>query len=256
MGTEAAPGPEPALRNRLKLAYRWIPAATGRLLDAGCNSGYGTHHYARKASEVWGADPDEASIAVARARYPGVGFEHAPLEGLPFADGFFDVVVLTDVLEHVTDEIAAMNEIHRVTRPGGTIIITTPHAGLFGWFDPYNYGACLRARFRPLYAVLRRTGLARATGDAAARHRHYSLGDLERILGASAFGSGYAVTDCFRSGCFLFPLEINVYEALRRVLPERVAGTLAGPLRWLAEMDYWVPCGPAAYNLAVRIRRG
>lgn len=250
MGTDGPP-----LRNRLRLARRWIPAATARLLDAGCSSGYGTRHYARKAGETWGVDPDEASIAAARRSFPGIHFEHAGLEALPFPDGHFDAVVLADVLEHVRDEVAAMNEVHRVTRAGGTVIITAPHAGLFAWFDPYNYGSFLRARLRPVYGLLERARLARASGGAVPEHRHYSRRDLERILRASAFGAEYAVTGSFRSGCFLFPLEINVYEALRRLLPGRVAAALVTPLRWLAELDYWVPYGPAAYNIAVRIER-
>lgn len=255
MGTDGTRDPAPPLRGRLRLAYRWIPEAAGRLLDAGCSSGYGTHHYARRAREVWGVDPDGASIAAARERFPGVRFEPARLEALPFADGTFDVVVLTDVLEHVRDEVAALNEIHRVTRPGATVILTAPHAGWFAWLDPYNYGIFLRTRLRPLYGLLRRARLTRATEDAVPEHRHYSRRGLEELLRASAFGSGHAVTRCLRSGCFLFPLEINAFEALRRLLPEPVAGTLVTPLRWLADLDYRVPCGPAAYNIALRIRR-
>lgn len=46
--------------------------------------------------------------------------------GLPFPDGAFSVVLLNDVLEHV-DTVEALREVHRVTRPGGRVVVSTVH---------------------------------------------------------------------------------------------------------------------------------
>lgn len=55
-------------------------------------------------------------------------FVRADLTRLPFADGQFDIVVCSHVLEHVPDDAKAMSEIHRVTKPGGLALALTPLA--------------------------------------------------------------------------------------------------------------------------------
>ena len=45
----------------------------------------------------------------------------------PFPDDRFERVVAIDVIEHLSDSLATMAEIHRVTKPGGTVTIATPH---------------------------------------------------------------------------------------------------------------------------------
>lgn len=87
---------------------------------------------------------------------------------LPFRSGAFDRVLCFDVVEHVADVPALMAEIHRVLRPGGTLLVTTPHFSCanahtdpthrhrFGWrsFDyftpdhPLAYYSAARFRIR------------------------------------------------------------------------------------------------------------
>jgi SAM-dependent methyltransferase len=56
---------------------------------------------------------------------------------LPFRDGVFDRVWLVHVVEHVADVVATVEEAHRVARPGGIIVIETPHYTDFSSFcDP------------------------------------------------------------------------------------------------------------------------
>jgi ubiquinone/menaquinone biosynthesis C-methylase UbiE len=50
---------------------------------------------------------------------------------MPYAGESFDAITLTDVLEHVADEQAALDEMFRILKPSGRLIITTPHKGLF-----------------------------------------------------------------------------------------------------------------------------
>ena len=45
---------------------------------------------------------------------------------LPFADGTFDRIIASEVLEHIPDDQAALDELARVLRPGGTMAVTVP----------------------------------------------------------------------------------------------------------------------------------
>lgn len=95
-----------------------------RLLDAGCGSGRTLEELAAYG-RVSGADLSSAAIASARRR--GYRDVHtAPVEDLPFAAASFDVVTCLDVLEHTQDDRATLIELLRVTRPGGSLIVTVP----------------------------------------------------------------------------------------------------------------------------------
>ena len=85
---------------------------------------------------------------------------------LPFADGAFDRVIASEVLEHIPDDVAAMAELARVLRPGGTMAVTVPRCGpeLVNWAlsDEYHDepGGHVRIyRRSPLSARLQRAGL-------------------------------------------------------------------------------------------------
>ncbi|HEX3426127.1 MAG TPA: class I SAM-dependent methyltransferase [Acidimicrobiales bacterium] len=96
----------------------------GRVLDAGCGSGGNLSLYAA-LGPVFGVDTVADPLVRARRRgYQGVGVASLPC--LPFADGAFDLVAATDVVEHVADGVGALRELLRVTRPGGRLLITVP----------------------------------------------------------------------------------------------------------------------------------
>jgi ubiquinone/menaquinone biosynthesis C-methylase UbiE len=255
---DAAYPADSKLRERHRLAYRWTPPRRRALLDAGCSWGDSTHWYAAKAERISGIDVNADAVAVARRRYPEIDFRTGPLEELPFDTGAFDAVVCCDVLEHVTDELAALNELYRVMAPGGTLVLSTPNKGLFGFMDPVNYPqrvAPLIERFAPaLYRRLPGT----ATGSTPwwaqeEHHRHYSRDDLLAVLDRSRFRGSYRVTRTFRSGLLLYPLALNVSGYLRMVLGERVAGLLERPFMVLGGLDYWIPYGSLSYNVAIRL---
>ena len=109
------------------------------VLDLGC--GFGRHAYeaARRGARVVALDAgrDEVDgvlatfVAMAEAGelVPG-STRAAVVQGdalaLPFADGAFDRVICSEVLEHIPEDRAAMAELARVLRPGGTMAITVP----------------------------------------------------------------------------------------------------------------------------------
>lgn len=250
--------PESSLRDRIKLAYDWIPPGSMRIMDGGCAFGYGTKHFQKGNAKVWGVDPNAEFIAIARKRYPGLTFEVCGVEKTPFAAEYFDVVILNDVLEHVIDERKTLNEMFRILSPGGTFIITTPHRGLFAFMDPDNYTYHLRTKVPWLYRFLFRAKYGKLPPTEIKPgyeqlHRHYSLGDLKQLLNESDFKNGYAIEEVFRSGLFIGVFGSNIFELLSVILGIRMAGKLTCWVRWFADRDFFIPYGPLSYNIGIRI---
>ena len=98
-----------------------------RVLDAGCGDGALVCAAASHGAEATGFDPDPAMLAAARTRADKDGITAAFLEGrierLPFPDAAFDVVVSITVLCFVPDASAAVREMARVLRPGGSLVL-------------------------------------------------------------------------------------------------------------------------------------
>jgi SAM-dependent methyltransferase len=94
-----------------------------RALDVGCGTGALTGELVARlgADRVIAADPSESFVAATRERYPGVDVRRAPAEELPFADGAVDVSVAQLVVHFMTDPVAGLAEMRRVTRPGGVV---------------------------------------------------------------------------------------------------------------------------------------
>ncbi|HKT01183.1 MAG TPA: class I SAM-dependent methyltransferase, partial [Rugosimonospora sp.] len=73
------------------------------------------------ADAVSAVDPSDAFVAATRARFPGVDVRHAPAERLPFADGIFDFTLAQLVVHFMTDAVAGLRDMARVTRSGGVV---------------------------------------------------------------------------------------------------------------------------------------
>jgi SAM-dependent methyltransferase len=84
----------------------------------------------------------------------------AQISSLPFAAATFDLVCAFDVIEHVEDHVRALAELHRVTTPGGMLLLSMPlHASHWTTFDEL-VGHCRRYDPVELQAMLARQGLA------------------------------------------------------------------------------------------------
>lgn len=114
-----------------------------RVLEIGCGDGRLAVELGGRGAHVVAADfsPVAVELAEERARREGLENVEARVEdihALPDPDASFDVVVSCETIEHVPDPPAAVNELARVLRPGGTLLLTTPnYLGPMGLYRGY-----------------------------------------------------------------------------------------------------------------------
>jgi ubiquinone/menaquinone biosynthesis C-methylase UbiE len=109
-----------------------------RVLDAGCGPGYLLDALARRGFRVCGLDAADGMLHCARTRLGGAaaGFSQGSIEHLPFADGVFDLVCSTGVIEYLERDTVALAEMTRVLRSGGHLIVpVTNRWSPINWFD-------------------------------------------------------------------------------------------------------------------------
>lgn len=94
-----------------------------RALDVGCGPGVLTAELVRRLglAAVSAIDPSAPFVAAVRDRFPGVDVHSGAAEDLPFPDDRFDVTLAQLVVHFMTDPVAGLSEMARVTRPGGLV---------------------------------------------------------------------------------------------------------------------------------------
>jgi SAM-dependent methyltransferase len=110
---------------RLNLVREHVALDAKRILDVACGIGTYTRKFRLFSNEVYGVDVDWEKLAEASPQLPNV--VAAPAEALPYPDGYFDVVFLHEVIEHFSDDQAAIAEAVRVLAPGGSVVIFAPN---------------------------------------------------------------------------------------------------------------------------------
>jgi SAM-dependent methyltransferase len=114
-------------RYSVPLAPRFVDFAAvapgQHVLDVGCGPGALTAELVKRVGPdaVSAVDPSEPFVAAARERHPGVTVERAAAEQLPFGVGAFDAALAQLVVHFMTDPVAGLREMARVTREGGVV---------------------------------------------------------------------------------------------------------------------------------------
>ena len=103
------------------------PSAT--ILDIGCGSGRLVKLLKRQGfTRIFGIDIALSALKSSEVEKLNLTLASAE-EGLPFASESFDVIFFLDVIEHLRQPFEALQEIYRVLKPDGVLLLTTPNAG-------------------------------------------------------------------------------------------------------------------------------
>jgi SAM-dependent methyltransferase len=156
----------------------WLEVSSGqRAIDVGCGPGALTGELVDRigADHVAAVDPSVPFVGACRERHPGVDVQQATAESLPHPDDTFDVAAACLVVHFMSDPVAGLGEMARVTRPGGLVGATV--------WDIEGRRAPMVPVWRALAVVA--PGLPAESGPADGRDgaedlmRRAGLGDVE-----------------------------------------------------------------------------
>jgi SAM-dependent methyltransferase len=226
-------------------ARRWLPDEALVVADVGCAFGYGTAALrgGARTRTVIGIERDPAHLREASRRFPWLRVLVGDATAIPLEDASVDAVVMLDVLEHLDDPRAALEEARRVLRAGGAIVLSVPHRGPLGFLDALNIYPALRRRF-PTWAPLEP---ADATGPEG--HRHFSVDDVRDLLRGD-----FEIDRVARTGLGLAEVvHLGLLVAFKGLFRRRAVYRALLPLHFaLYLLDDLVPTGRWGYYLTVR----
>jgi SAM-dependent methyltransferase len=132
-----------AFKRRVRTIFEWVdPQDDDLILDMPCGRGFYLNMFRYVSPcKLVGADLDWPVMQKARANVghlPRLMLNHASIYALPYPADTFDAVILSEVLEHLDDDVAGLKEAFRVLKPGGVVAITVPNADYPFWWDPIN----------------------------------------------------------------------------------------------------------------------
>jgi SAM-dependent methyltransferase len=165
----ATSGPDRAYRQAEMLAD--VLAGIQRpatILDVGCGDGFATGVAARRNPGHHFAGLDWSAGSLNAARQRGIAVLRAGLDAprLPIRPGSVDVVVMSEVIEHLVDTDSAIEAARHVLAPGGSLLLSTPN--LAAW---YNRGL-LAAGVQPVFSEVSLRSVFGRPGSQVAGHLH------------------------------------------------------------------------------------
>ena len=166
-GTTVSSGPDRAQRQaRMLAAVLAERSGPQRIVDVGCGEGSATHLVKRldPRNTVIGVDWSAMALVQARARGLLVIQGGVDASGLPLPDASADVVIMSELIEHLVDTDAAAGEARRILRPGGILLLSTPN--LAAWFNRGLIGLGVQ----PVFSEVSLRGIYGRPGDQVVGH--------------------------------------------------------------------------------------
>ncbi|UCH09340.1 MAG: class I SAM-dependent methyltransferase [Fidelibacterota bacterium] len=198
------------VKRRSRLTAQRVALEGKLVLDFGCGNGAQTVQFAPSRCRLTAVDVEPRNLAVLQTYLRQHDLHHIyPLlydgERLPFPDRCFDAVLSFEVLEHVSSETGTLQELHRVLKPGGDLVLSVPNKG---WLFE-THGAHLP--LLPWHRVPFFSWLPPAVHRRYARARIYRKRDIINILEANGF-------DVVSAAYVTAPMDVVHNDTLQHLL--------------------------------------
>lgn len=136
--SDTLPSDNPLHQRLLKPYIEARQYVRGDLLEVGCGEGRGIAHLLPHVQSYVAIDKIAAVTEKLAAKYPNAHFVSGNIPPLPFAERSFDSVVTFQVIEHIERDAEFLKEIHRILRPGGILLLTTPNRRMTLTRNPWH----------------------------------------------------------------------------------------------------------------------
>lgn len=162
---------------RIKLSLELI-GKNKKVLDIGCYDGYVSEKIKKLGNKVFGIEISKEAVNLCNGR--GIKCSEQDIEEkFPFSDNTFDVVFAGEIIEHVFDTDGLLQEIKRVLKPNGFIVLSTPNL------------AALTRRLRLLFGINPLIEIGLISPDrkekSAGHIRYFTIKSLEKLLNRNGF---------------------------------------------------------------------
>lgn len=136
--------------HRYEFAINQIDLSNSLVLDIACGEGYGSALLAEKAKMVYGVDISKETIEYAKKKYTkeNLFFKQGEAAKIPMDDSSVDILVSFETIEHHDKHEEMLNEIKRVLKPEGILIISSPDKG---YYEKYYSGIKNEFHVKELY---------------------------------------------------------------------------------------------------------
>lgn len=229
----SVPGTAPDRAHRQARMLREVLRDVGSpasIVDIGCGDGTATILAARVNPGHRIVGLDWSADALRRARKQALTLEHeltliraeAEPSGLPIPSGRADVVIMSELIEHLVDPDSVLDEVRRVLRPGGTLLLSTPN--LAAW---YNRGL-LALGVQPVFTEVSLRGVYGRPGRQVVGHlRLFTKRSLVGLLAARGFGAIRVSGACYHD----VPWPLRPLDRAFRAWPAAASILLARAVR-------------------------
>lgn len=166
----------------------------GDVLEVGCGEGRGVGLLMQQAGSFTAVDKLQDVVAGLQAKYPSGRFlsmNIPPLQEL--GDNAYDSIVSFQVIEHIKDDLLFLKEIHRVLKPGGLALLTTPNRSMSLSRNPWHIREYLPQQLKDLAgSVFARVELKGITGnDKVMKYYERNKRSVKRITQFDIFNLQY-----------------------------------------------------------------